>query len=655
MSSSSRGVTFAAAAAWVVSACGGGPVEIGPIDYSGPVSDWRAYGESHAGTRHSPLTQITPENVAALEPAWEFHTGDVSTEGNLPTSFQNTPILVGDTLYVCTPRNTTIALDPETGEEKWRFDAKIQTEGIYVMTCRGVSYWEEPAPVAGRACQRRIFMGTLDARLFALDADTGEPCRDFGEGGIVDLTEAIGGAHPGEYGVTSAPVIVGDRLVTGTLVLDNIRTDAPGGVVRAYDVRTGEKLWGWDPVAPGTPATVDANGNVTYARGTTNSWSTLAADPELGLVYVPTGNTSPDYYGGHRNGSDYYSSSIVALEAATGEVRWHFQTVHHDIWDYDIPSQPALFDWPGPDGPVTAVAQATKLGHIYFLNRETGEPIWPVEERPVPQGALPGETLSPTQPFPTRPAPIHPTGLEPDDAFGFTFVDRASCRRQIEAMRSEGIFTPPSTEGSIHFPGMVGGSNWGSLSIDPARGLLFANSTRVATWVKNIPREEYARMEAAGELETGWSYEPSIGTPYVILRQFLASTFGAPCNAPPWGVLTAIDIATGEHRWEVPLGSTRDMAPWPLWFEIGVPNQGGSITTGSGLVFIAATTDDFIRAFSSETGEKLWQARLPAGGQATPMTYRLRPDSKQYVLIAAGGHGLLETTPGDSVVAYALP
>jgi len=643
---------LALACALATGACGRESIEIDPAT---PLADWGAYGGSHAGTRFSPLTQITPENVALLEPAWEFHTGDVSLEGNLPTSFQNTPTLVNDTLYVCSPRNKVFALDPETGAEKWRFDAQIVTDGIYVMTCRGVAHWQEPDPVAGRACQRRVFMGTLDARLFALDADTGKPCADFGEGGVLDLTEDVGGTYPGEYGVTSPPVIVGDRLVTGTLVLDNIRTDAPGGVVRAYDVRSGDKLWAWDPVAPGTPPTVDADGNTTFARGTTNAWSILAADAELGLVYVPTGNTSPDYYGGHRGNADYYSSSVVALDAASGAVRWHFQTVHHDVWDYDVPSQPALFDWPGPQGPVKALAQATKLGHIFFLNRETGEPIWPVEERPVPQGGLAGEVLSPTQPFPTRPAPIHPTRFTADDAFGFSFLDRASCRRQIEAMRSEGVFTPPSTEGSIHFPGMVGGSNWGSLSIDPVRGILVANSMRVATWVQNIPRAEYDRMEAAGELEPDWSYEPSFGTPYVVTRDFLASMFGAPCNEPPWGVLTAIDIATGEQRWEVPLGSTRDMAPWPLWLEIGVPNQGGSITTASGLTFIAATTDDFIRAFSTETGEKLWQARLPAGGQATPMSYRLRPNSKQYVVIAAGGHGLLETTPGDSVVAYALP
>ena len=635
-----------------IGACTG---ESPDVDLSGPTADWPAYARDHSGTRFSPLTQITPENVDALIPAWEFHTGDVSTEGNLPTSFQNTPTLVDGTLYVCSPRNKVFALDPETGQEKWRFDAELVADGIYIMTCRGVSHWHEPNPTPGRACQSRLFMGTLDARLFALDAETGKPCTDFGKDGSIDLTEGVGGTYPGEYGVTSPPVIIGDRLVTGTLVLDNIRTDSPGGVVRAYDVRTGEKLWGWDPVPPGTEPTLDEDGNPTYARGTTNAWSILAADPELGLVYVPTGNTSPDYYGGHRDGSDYYSSSIVALDAETGEVRWHFQTVHHDIWDYDVPSQPALFDWPGPDGPVKAVVQATKLGHLFFLNRATGEPLWPVEERAVPQGGLPGEVLAPTQPFPTRPASLHPSSLTADEAFGFSFLDRWSCRRQIEAMRSEGMFTPPSVEGSIHFPGMVGGSNWGSLAIDPGRGLLIANTMRVATWVKNIPREEYQRMEAAGELDPDMSYEPSSGTPYVVIREFLSSLFGAPCNEPPWGALTAIDIRTGEQRWEVPLGSTRDMAPWPLWFEVGVPNQGGAIATASGVIFIAATTDDFIRAFSSETGEKLWQARLPAGGQATPMTYRLRPDSRQFVVIAAGGHGLLETTPGDSVIAYALP
>jgi len=625
------------------------------LDFSGPTAGWSAYGATHGGGRHSAANQITPANVANLEVAWEYKTGDMFREGDFATSFQNTPTLVGETLYVCSPRNSLIALNAETGQEKWVFDAEIASEGIYIQTCRGVGHWQESAPVAGSPCQQRVFMGTLDARLLALDAETGKLCDDFGEAGTVDLTEDIGDTYPGEYGVTSAPTIIGDRVVTGTLVLDNIRTDAPGGVVRAYDPRSGEKLWAWDPVPPGTKPTVDEDGNERYARGTTNAWSTLAADPDLGLVYVPTGNTSPDYYGGHRNGSDYYSSSVVALDAETGAVRWHFQTVHHDIWDYDVPSQPALFEWPGPDGPVPALAQATKLGHIFFLDRRSGEPLFPVEERPVPQGAAAGEYLSPTQPFPTRPAPIHPTEFSSDDAYGFTFLDRQSCRNAMAGMRSEGIFTPASVEGSVHFPGMVGGSNWGSLSIDPVRGILIANSTRVATWVKLTPRDEYTRLEAAGELEPGQNYEPSYGTPYVASRSFLESMFGAPCNKPPWGVLTAIDLASGDLRWEIPLGSTRSMAPWPLWFDIGVPNQGGSINTGSGLTFIAATTDNAIRAFDTATGEELWEDQLPAGGQATPMTYRLRKDSKQFLVIAAGGHGLLGTTIGDSVVAYALP
>ena len=641
------------ACAIVAAACGG---EVpGPVDHSGPTADWPAYGGTHGGDRHSPLAQITPDNVAQLEVAWTYNTGDFYRDGDFATSFQNTPTLVDGTLYVCSPRNRLIALDPETGEEKWRFDAEVATEGIYIQTCRGVAHWSEPEPRPGAACQHRVYMGTLDARLLALDANTGELCTGFGDGGSVDLTEGIGDAYPGEYGVTSAPTVIGDRIVTGTLVLDNIRTDSPGGVIRAYDARSGAKLWAWDPIPPAASTPRDADGNPRYTRGTTNAWSTLAADPALGLVYVPTGNTSPDYYGGHRNGSDYYSSSIVALDAGSGAVRWHFQTVHHDVWDYDVPSQPALFEWNGPNGPVPAVAQATKLGHLYLLDRRTGEPLWPVEERPVPQDGIAGEVLAPTQPFPTKPAPIHPTGLTPDDAFGFTFLDRANCRDMIEGFRSEGIFTPASERGSIHFPGMVGGSNWGSLSIDHGRRVLIANTTRVATWVKLIPREEYARMEAAGELVEGQNYEPSTGTPYVAARNHVASFFGAPCNPPPWGALTAIDLDTGDALWEVPLGSTRSMAPWPLWFELGVPNQGGPLTTASGLVFIAATTDDMIRAFDTATGEKLWQDALPAGGQATPMTYRLREDGRQYLVIAAGGHGLLGTTIGDSVVAYALP
>ena len=650
---SMTGTSLSRVAAVLAATCGlAGCAPPEPPDLTGPVAGWPVYGGDAGGSRHSALTQITPENVGRLEPAWVHHAGlPASSSGTLLPAAQTTPILVGDALVFCTPWNVAIAIDAESGEERWRFDPELDTEGIYVLNCRGVSSWSDAAGPDAR-CPERIFLGTLDARLFALDASSGAPCPEFGDAGHVDLRRGIGDVQPGEYGVTSPPAVVDDRVIVGTMILDNRRRDAPGGVVRAYDARSGALVWAWDPLPPGGATAEGRGGGAQYARGTTNAWSILSVDAELGLVYVPTGNTSPDYYGGDRNGLDHYSSSVVALDVATGAPRWHFQTVHHDVWDYDVPAQPVLLDFPTPEGPVAALVQATKMGHLFVLDRATGEPLLPVRERSVPTDGVPGEALSATQPFPESPS-LHPARLRPEDAFGFTPWDRAACRREIAALRSDGVFTPPTLQGSVQYPGILGGSNWGSVSVDAERGLFVANTSRAATKIRLIPRAEFDARFPDGPPAFG--FEPQAGSPYALERAPLLSPLGAPCNPPPWGVIAGIEIATGEIRWERTLGTSRDLAPWPFWFALGTPNQGGPLTTASGVTFVGAATDRFLRALDTATGAELWRGRLPTGGHATPMTYRLGPDRKQYVVIAAGGHALLGTPPGDALVAFALP
>jgi len=628
-----------------------------PLDLTGPIAGWDAYGNDAGGSRYSKLTQITPENVDELELAWIHRSGDV-LDGKASlgkSSLQVTPIIAAGSLVYCSPRNKVFALDPETGRERWRFDPAVDASHYYIINCRGVSQWRDPRAAYTDVCSERIVMGTVDARLIELDAKTGKPCAGFGARGVVNLAAGIGDIAPGEYGVTSPPAIVRDRIVTGAMVLDSRRVDAPGGVVRAFDVRSGALVWAWDPVLPDQAELAPRGEGVLYRRGTTNAWSALSVDDARGLVYVPTGNTSPDYYGGHRKGADHFSSSIVALDANDGHVAWHFQTVHHDIWDYDVASQPVLFEFDGASGAQPGLIAPTKLGMLFFLNRETGAPLFPIEERPVPQeGAVPGEYLAPTQPFPTKPEPLQPHALGPDDAFGFTPYDKAKCRELIESVRHDGIYTPPSLEGSIQYPGFIGGMNWGSVSVDPQRRVVVTNVQRIAGLITLVPRDQTATYHSRNPFG---QLEPQEGSPYALDRLPLLSPppFGAPCNPPPWGQLVAVDTTTGEKKWEVTLGTTRDRAPWPIWRKLGTPNLGGPITTASGLVFIGATTDFYLRAFSTETGEELWKTRLPTAAHATPMTYRLTPTGRQFVVIAAGGHGILGTPPNDALMAFALP
>ncbi len=465
--------------------------------HGGAVAGWPAWGGDAGGTRFSPLDEITRENVSDLEIAWSFRTGDFDPTHELRTSFQATPVLHDGALYFCTPFDRVFALDAETGAERWVFDPGIDRAAMRHLNCRGVALHEDPHAAPGASCRVRVLLGTMDLRLIALDAATGERCAGFGANGEVDLSRGLGDIATGEVKVYSAPTVIGDVVAVGTMVSDNKRADAPGGVVRGYDVRTGALAWAFDPAPPGTPPLPDGPDGPRFHRGTPNAWGVFSADPERDLLFVPTGNPSNDFYRGGRGPVDAYGSSVVALRGSTGEVVWHFQTVHHDLWDYDVGSQPSLLEVPVAGRPVAAVAQPTKMGHVFLLDRETGVPLFPVEERAVPQSDVPGEESAPTQPFPTHPAPLHPERVRAEDVFGLTPIDRKDCRERLAALRNDGVFTPPSLRGSLQFPGVAGGVNWGSAAWDPGRGLLVVNHTQAAMVQRLVPRADVP--EHAGE------------------------------------------------------------------------------------------------------------------------------------------------------------
>lgn len=607
-----------------------------------PASAWEHWGGDSGGSRFSPLNQITPDNVGNLVRAWEFRTGDLDTrapEIMKRTKFQATPLLVEDSLVFCSPFNEVIALDPGSGAQKWRYDPKISTaqRPANRYNCRGVAYWVDAQAAENAACRARIFMGTNDARVIALDARTGILCAGFGSNGEVKL--ALSPLDwPGEFQITSAPVVARDTVITGSAIADNRRVDAPPGTVRAFDARTGQARWSFDPLL---------HGGIT--AGHANVWAPMSVDEARGLVFLPTSSPSPDFWGGKRPGNNDYANSVVALRAETGERVWSFQTVHHDVWDYDLPAQPTLARIDAGQGPRDVVIQPTKQGFVFVLDRDTGQPVWPVEERAVPQGGAEGEQLSPTQPFPTHLPPLLSQQISVDDVFGLVpFWDRGACRARVAAARNEGLYTPPSTQGTVIFPMTGGGVNWGSAAFDPVNQIVYANVSRAIHIVKLLPR---ADVPDGFNPPPGHDFGKQQGAPFAMTRAIAMSPLGLPCNKPPWGEMVALDLRAGKILWRSRVGTTEDRAPLGLALSFGTPLVNGVAITAGGLVFTGAM-DAYLRAFDARSGRELWQGRLPVPGVANPMTYQWK--GEQYVAIGAGGHSESGTTIGDSVVAFRL-
>jgi len=597
---------------------------------------WAFYGGDAGGARYSTAAQITRENVGRLKVAWTYRTEAlaVQTDLNQKAAFEATPILVDGMLYLSTPYDHVIALDPKSGTKAWEFFPKLDLmHGYSEVTSRGVAAWRDAKAKTDAACALRIFVGTLDARLIALDGRTGERCTDFGSGGQVDLTRDVDLQDVGDYQVTSAPAIAGDLVIVGSSIGDNRAVNVERGIVRAFDARTGTLRWSWDPI----PWAKDTNPRT----GAGNAWSTISVDTERDLVFIPTGSASPDYFGGIRKGDNKWANSVVALKASTGALVWGFQVVHHDLWDYDVASQPTLFEWKDK---TPAIAITTKMARVFVLDRRNGKPLFPVTEQAVPKSDIPGETAWPTQPSGISTVP---EGLKAGDGFGYTPEDKKWCDQRIAASRSEGIFTPPSVQGTIVYPGNAGGVNWSSSAFDPQRHLLIMNTNHLAMWVKLIERDKIAAVYGARkENRMEGEFARQSGAPYAMYREPFLSPKGTPCTAPPFGTTLALDLFTGKKMWEVPLGTYRDT------MQTGTINFGGAIVTAGGLVFAAAAMDGFLRAFDADSGREIWKYELPAGGQATPMTYSI--GGKQYLVIAAGGHGKLGTKQGDFVLAFAL-
>jgi quinoprotein glucose dehydrogenase len=627
-----------------------------------PDAGWPAYGGDAGGTRYSPLAQVDQDNVKELRVAWIFRTGEMGqgVKDWERSAFEATPILYDGTLYLTTPSTNVVAVDAASGVLRWRYDSHNRNNLHYSDgVSRGVSLWVDEASPATAACHARIYAPTLDSRLLALDAATGRPCADFGEQGAVNLLKDVHSADKPDsewrnYLVTSPPAIVDGKVIVGSSIGDNRGVQLELGIVRAFDARSGKLLWSWDPIPrdASNPVYKEWSPESAKVNGAANAWAPLSVDAARHLVYVPTGSASPDFFGGERPGDNRWANSLVALDAATGKLKWGYQLVHHDLWDYDLASQPALVDLVHDGKHVDAVIQATKTGFLYTFDRQTGTPLFPITERPVPQDAVPGEKPSPTQPFPAAPpALVRQDAVRPEDAWSGAFFNTSLCRKRIEADRSEGIFQPPSTQESIMRPGNAGGANWGGIAFDPHAQIAVADTMDLAFLVALIPRDQLD-AELKDPQYDDWEFARQRDTPYAMRRMVFKGHLGAPCLTPPWGRLTAVDMQHGTIKWQIPLGDAPVFGGL-MHFNVGMPVIGGPMITAGGLVFIAASLkDDRFRAFDLQTGKLLWDDKLPAGGQATPMTYSV--GGRQYIVIAAGGYKG-DTTRGDYLVAYALP
>ena len=626
-----------------------------------PDDDWRDYGRTQFGQRYSPLRQITPANAGNLQVAWTFRTGDlVGKSDPTETTFEVTPIKVRDTLYLCSQHQRLFALDAKTGQLRWSYDPKVKDNPTFQhLTCRGVSYHETPpdaVPAGAPAqaeCPRTIFLPVNDGRMIALDADTGKLCDGFADHGTLNLEGGMGEQTPGFYEPTSPPIVSDRILVVGGAVIDNYSTREPSGVIRGFDIRTGRLVWAWDAGAADENALPSASH--TYTNNSPNSWMTASYDPKLGLVYLPMGVQTPDIWGGNRTPlAERYSSALVALDIDTGKRIWSYQTVHHDLWDMDLPSQPTLVDLQTATGVVPAIIQPAKTGNLFVLDRRTGVPIVPAPERAVPQGAAPGDHVSPTQPF--SELTFRPEAkLTGADMWGATIFDQMACRIIFHRLRYEGTFTPPSLQGTLVFPGNLGIFEWGGIAVDPVRQIAIANPMNIPFVSRLIPRgpDNPAAPNHAHPSGSELGVQPMYGTPYGVTLNPMLSPVGLPCLRPPWGYMAGIDLKSRKVVWMHRNGTIRDSSPLPIPIKMGVPMLGGPMTTAGGVAFLTSTMDYYIRAYDAQTGEQLWQDRLPAGGQSTPMTYAV--DGKQYVVTAAGGHGSFGTKAGDYVIAYTLP